>query len=464
MKESEMTKKTVNAPVMPTLQRREFIKRSLLAATVISLPAALGACGGGGDSSGSETVVPPSTMKFAVLSDPHLYDISTLGDGAELDAYLVQDRKMIKDSLQIFDAALADIKNQNVDFVLICGDLTKDGEQINHRLMVSRLAALGKKAFVIPGNHDINNPDAKSFTSTPATATPSVTPTEFRQIYANCGYGTAIYSDPNSLSYIAEPADGVWLFAIDSCQYANNLTLGSPVTAGVINSLTLGWLEAKLQEARRLGKIVLGMMHHGLIEHFPGQSTLFAEYLVKDRETVAAALATAGLGVVFTGHFHANDVVGKTYGSNTVYDVETGSTVTAPSPYRLVTLDKSTRQLAISTSVVTSTTAHPSDFQIYAKNYLTEGLNTLVGYMLSSAPYNLPAAQVKALLPLVVPAMVAHYAGDEKLTDANTLATLTSMAGSSDASTKMIGQIALGLWNDPAPADNNLTLALAKQA
>jgi hypothetical protein len=34
------------------------------------------------------------------------------------------------------------------------------------------------------------------------------------------------------------------------------------------------------------------------------------------------------------------------------------------------------------------------------------------------------------------------------------------MAGSSDASTKMIGQFVLGLWSDPAPADNTLTLTV----
>lgn len=443
--------------------RREFMKRTLLGSSVIFLPLGLAACG---SDSTSPTIAPagPSAtpVKFAVISDPHIYDIATLGDSAELDAYLVQDRKMIKESVQIFDAAVADIKAQNIDFLLIAGDLTKDGELASHTLMAQRLAALGKKAYVVPGNHDVNNPHAKNYSTTPATAATSVSPDDFRRIYASFGYANAVYTDPNSLSYVAEPAEGVWLFAIDSCQYATNLAQGSPVTAGQISDLTLGWLEARLQEAKSRGKLVLGMMHHGLIEHFPGQSQLFAEYLVNNRESVAQVLATNGLGVMFTGHFHANDVVGKTYGTSTVYDVETGSPVTAPSPYRLASLNRTTGQLSITTSIVTSTTAHPTDFQIYAKDYLTTGLNTLVTGMLSSAPYNLPAAQVSQLLPLIVPAMSAHYAGDETLTDATTLATLNAMAASSDPSTKMIGGIVLGLWSDPSPADNALTLTLPK--
>lgn len=439
---------------LASLSRRTFFKRTLIGATVIGLPVGLAACGSDSSDSGNTPV------KFAVLSDTHFFDTATLGDSAELDAYLVQDRKMIRQSVEIFDAALADIKSQNVDFLMISGDLTKDGERAGHEAMAKRLAALGKKVYVIPGNHDVNNPHARNYTTMPSTSATQVTPDDFRSIYANCGYGSALYSDPNSLSYIAEPADDVWLFAIDSCQYSNNLSLGEPVTAGRISDLTLGWVEAKLQEAKSRGKIVIGMMHHGLIEHFTGQSTLFSEYLVNDRESIAAKLAANGLGVMFTGHFHANDVVGKTYSGNTIYDVETGSTVTAPSPYRYVTLDRKAATLAIATSIVTKTGSHPADFQTWAKSYLVTGLNTLVTGMLTSAPYNLPAAQVSALLPLIVPAMVAHYAGDEKLTDATTQATLTAMASSSDANTKMMGQLILSLWSDPQPADNNLSLTL----
>jgi 3',5'-cyclic AMP phosphodiesterase CpdA len=441
---------------LSSLSRRTFFKRTLVGATVIGLPMGLAACGG--DSSDDSK----SPVKFAVLSDTHFFDKATLGDSAELDAYLLQDRKMIKESVEIFDAALADIKSQSLDFLLISGDLTKDGERSGHEALAKRLAALGKKVYVIPGNHDVNNPHARDYRTTPSTAAAQVSPDDFRSIYASCGYSAALYSDPNSLSYIAEPAEGVWLFAIDSCQYANNLSLGEPVTAGAISDLSLGWIEARLQEAKSRGKIVIGMMHHGLIEHFSGQSSLFSEYLVANREAVAAKLAANGLGVMFTGHFHANDVVGKTYGGKTIYDVETGSTVTAPSPYRFVTLDRSAATLTISTSVVTKTSSHPSDFQTWAKDYLTSGLNTLVTYMLTSAPYNLPPAQVSALLPLIVPALVAHYAGDEKLTDATTQATLAAMVASADANTKMMGGLIQGLWADPSPADNNLSLTLAK--
>ncbi|KAF7598500.1 MAG: metallophosphoesterase [Candidatus Dactylopiibacterium carminicum] len=460
--------------------RRTFIKRTLLAATVLSLPPLLAACGGGSDgdeattpgggsssSSSSASSSAKSTAKFAVLSDIHLYDIDALGSNADLAAYLTLDRKMIKESVPIFAAAMDDIATQDVDFLLITGDLTKDDERVNHELLAAYLKDFGKPVYVIPGNHDVNNPDAKGFGST-TTAVAQVSPAEFRSLYADCGYGTAIHTDPDSLSYIVEPTEGLWLFAIDSCKYADNLSLGHPVTSGAIGSATLAWLTGKLAEARAQGKQVMGMMHHGLIEHFAGQSLLFPEYLVDDRAAVAAALAAAGLGVMFTGHFHANDLVRATYDGKTIHDVETGSTVTAPCPYRLCSLDTVAGTLSIATSVVDDITVTNSasdyvngaDFQAYAQEYLSTGLKTLVSGMLQAAPYSLPSAAVAQVLPLIVPAMVAHYAGDEALTDATTLATLQAMAGSTDANTALIGQMVLSLWNDAAPADNTLSLTL----
>lgn len=457
--------------------RRIFIKRTLLAATVLSLPV-FSACGGGSgsddsersessSSSSSSSASVATTAKFAVLSDPHLYDLDTLGSNSDLTTYLAADRKMLKESVPIFDAAMADIATWEVDFLLIAGDLTKDGELVDHNLMAARLASFGKPVYVVPGNHDVNNPDAKSFGTTTTSVT-QVSPSDFKSIYAGCGYDSALYTDSDSLSYIAEPVSGVWLFAIDSCKYTNNATLGYPVTSGAISSTTLAWITTKLAEAQSLGKVVIGMMHHGLIEHFSGQSTLFADYLVDERASVAATLAAAGLTVMFTGHFHANDVVAATYSDTTVYDVETGSLVTAPSPYRLCTFDRSAGTLSIATSVVKSITVTNAasdytsgeDFQTYATDYLTTGLETLVSSLLQSSYGITDATTIAQAQALIVPAMVAHYAGDESLTDATTLATLTGMASSSNSTYQLIGNIVLALWNDGSPADNTVSLPL----
>ncbi len=47
----------------------------------------------------------------------------------------------------------------------------------------------------------------------------------------------------------------------------------------------------------------------------------------------------AGIRLIFTGHYHANDIVDFTNEGKTLTDIETGSLVTPPSPYRIMTLD-----------------------------------------------------------------------------------------------------------------------------
>ena len=98
------------------------------------------------------------------------------------------------------------------------------------------------------------------------------------------------------------------------------------------------------------------MMHHGLTEHFSGQSTLLPEYIISEWQNVSAALADYGLNVVFTGHFHSQDVTKITSSKGFAFDIETGSTVTYPCPYRMVTLNTLSKSLQISSGKIEGVT------------------------------------------------------------------------------------------------------------
>ncbi|KAF0219893.1 MAG: hypothetical protein FD174_1617 [Geobacteraceae bacterium] len=410
-----------------------------------------------------------AAAKFAVFSDPHLYDVSILGGvtngvvtSPELAADLTRDRKMLVESGEILTSVINDLKTKPLDFVLVTGDLTKDGELVDHQLMAARLSELkgtAKKVFVIPGNHDIYNPHALNYTTSPPTPAAFVSPAEFKQIYADFGYKDAIYKDPNSLSYIAEPVPGVWLFALDSCRYADNLSQGSPETTGAFSAATQTWILDRLNAAKSRGKSVIGMMHHGLLEHFTGQSVQFPEYVLQDWQTVSKSLADSGLNIIFTGHFHANDVTQKDFATSVLEDIESGSLVTYPSPYRTVDFDLVNSKLAIQTTDVASIASHPSDFVDYAKNYLQSGMTGITRNQLAQPPYNLTDPTLSYVTGLVVPAFMAHYAGDET-PDATTVANYTSMMGSPDPVTKGLGQSLYSLWTDLLPGDNNLELTI----
>ncbi|MBQ8063960.1 MAG: hypothetical protein IJ230_08510 [Clostridia bacterium] len=84
------------------------------------------------------------------------------------------------------------------------------------------------------------------------------------------------------------------------------------------------------------------MMHHGTVAHFSQEQTILGEFLVDDFQKVATTLADAGMHYVFTGHFHSQDVsVMTTEKGNTIYDIETGSSITYPCPMRAVQFTRS---------------------------------------------------------------------------------------------------------------------------
>ncbi|MHC4799469.1 MAG: metallophosphoesterase family protein, partial [Planctomycetota bacterium] len=103
-------------------------------------------------------------ITFSVLSDPHYYDIELGTTGEAFEEYLKHDRKLLRESRAILEATIQSILCQpNIEFVIVPGDLTKDGELSSHRQFADYmylLEAHGIDVFIVPGNHDVNNPHA----------------------------------------------------------------------------------------------------------------------------------------------------------------------------------------------------------------------------------------------------------------------------------------------------------------
>jgi 3',5'-cyclic AMP phosphodiesterase CpdA len=406
-------------------------------------------------------------IKFCVISDVHLYD-TTLGiKGSAFQAYLMQDRKLLVESEPILRSAINIVKSEKPSFLLITGDLTKDGEKQVHHLLAKYLDSLktaGIPSYVIPGNHDIANPDAMSFSGDTKTPVPSVTDKEFAEIYNDYGFSSAIARDDSSLSYIIEPAEGLWIFALDACRYKENTT--TPIVGGRYSETTLEWIKTNLIKAKNQNKVVIGMMHHGILEHYTGQKIFFPDYVVDNYETVSKMFAQYGLNIVFTGHYHAQDITFRNYTAAEtggkaagIYDIETGSLVTNPNPVRTVTLSKDL-SMNIKTTDVTQID-FPTDtltFPEYSLSYLAAGLNVLVPYILTlpatSGGYGLSADEAASVTPYFVQAFAAHYRGDE-IPSVELLAAIQSFMSSSDPKMIMLGSALGTLWTDIAPADNN---------
>lgn len=411
-----------------------------------------------------QKAVTPQPVRFAVLSDLHLCDPRLITPGPAYEAYLAEDPKLLVESEAILESALKGVVDQHPQFVIISGDLAKDGEVLNHVRVTQHLAKLehqGIKVYVIPGNHDINNADAVKFLGDSTRPVPTVNPQTFRALYQRFGYGEAIARDPHSLSYLAEPVPGLWLLGIDSCKYEESKELGFPVVSGTIKPETMAWIEGVMHEAEAKGKEVIGFMHHGVNQHFLGEFQLFPDYLVDDWPEVSAHLAGLGLKVIFTGHYHSQDaaysldVNGPT--DPLLCDVETSSLVTYPCAYRFATLDGTT--LAITSQRVTEIDADTGGmpFQQYAFAFLWPRVVNISTVELMTL-FGLPEDQASAIAPLVAQAIIANYAGDEQM-DAATQAIIDNLLATEPGSpTYMLGMLLTGIWTDLPPGDNQLTV------
>jgi 3',5'-cyclic AMP phosphodiesterase CpdA len=402
--------------------------------------------------------------RFAVISDTHLYD-TRLGTGGEAFQHdMLSGRKLLAQTPELLTAALERVEGTGARFLLISGDLTKDGEKQSHLLMAERLGGLsarGIRVYVVPGNHDVLNPQASSYDEKGTSPVPHITPGEFADIYRGFGYGDALYRDPGSLSYVAEPVPGLWLLAIDSANYAGNVQRGHYETGPGLTAERVAWIKGMLAEALRQDKAVLCMMHHGAMEHYAGNARYYPQYIVNGWKDFSAMLAAYHARVVFTGHFHAQDVtLMKDADGRFLYDVETGSLATFPDPVRAVAIGADQR-MTVTSSFITSLPSFAekgADFRKYSEDFSTESGATIGIETMRQLGVSKKDAAV--LAPQVAEAVIAHYKGDERFTGTTMLgAPRLGLMGSLVVSLRK--ELVAGFWNDLPPADNDLVIDLS---
>ena len=316
-------------------------------------------------------------LRIAVMSDLHYLSPDMIADTADFEHALNSDRKLLKESSAILYEKFEQVRADKPDILLVSGDLTKDGEQECHAALAKQLQQLqqdvpGLKIYVINGNHDIRNYNAKNFNTADGKAVPATRtePEDFKRIY------DFVYSDPTvlatftpaegnkagGLSYVARPVEGLTVIAMDTCRYSSDNTSNGDdehETSGAISADLEKWVIEQTTAAKARGDLVIGLEHHGLVPHFDVQPTILPMYLVNGYERIAQEYADAGMSVVFTGHMHAVDIAAMTTAAgNTFYDIETGSALTYPCPIRFVDLRRSTVGGETNTYMSVSTKTH----------------------------------------------------------------------------------------------------------
>lgn len=331
-------------------------------------------------------------VKIAIISDLHVMAPELLvNEGSAFEAYLAKDRKMLRESVEILVTLVDSIISIKPDLVLITGDLTKDGERVSHELVtaqIERLVDKGIQVLVVPGNHDINNPDAKIYDGDNATSTDTITRREFAAIYRHAGYDSQSRRDPDSLSYCRDVTDNLTILAIDACMDRFNTFVSRGdardhcKTSGHLEPSTQQWLVEQAKRSIADGRRVIAMMHHHLAPHFHMEETLASPYMVDEAGQLCQRLIEAGVHVIFTGHLHISDVSQVKYHDGEMVEVATAAAVGYPCQWRIATCYHGAGKMHLQTQTLSSLPSQPN-FGETARDVFSSSIPTITNGVLT---------------------------------------------------------------------------------
>ena len=260
------------------------------------------------------------SINMYIVADPHYMSEKMTEDSETYNNYLSSVDRMMKYTGVFLDVIEDEVKKNEPDIVVFPGDLTNNGSRVNHQEFEKRLKRLkkaGAKVYVVPGNHDLNNEKALYFKDDKILLTESINEEEFVDIYSSYGYEEAIARDENTLSYLVNPYQNLWLLMLDT-------TKDYPEPGGYLNRDTLNWIVECSEMAKEAGAEMVVVMHHNLLDH---SDIIWEDYTLDNNTSAINTFHEIGIQVVLSGHIHIQDY--KTHTSvekgNTIYDIATSS-------------------------------------------------------------------------------------------------------------------------------------------
>jgi 3',5'-cyclic AMP phosphodiesterase CpdA len=309
-------------------------------------------------------------LRFAVVSDLHIGLPHTIFDHPSRF-------HLIEISIPALEVIFEHLNQLNLDFLLIPGDLTQHGEPENHAWLSDRLRQLPFPVYVIPGNHDVPVLEADH---------QSIGWREFPNYYRKFGYGQV-----DALYYCTALAPGVKLIGLNSNQFNES---GQQI--GSIDDAQLSWLEDCLAQSQ--DDLVLVMIHHNILEHFPNQTEhpIGQRYMLDNALALLKILRRHNAQLVFTGHLHVQDIAYR----DGIFDITTGSLVSYPHPYRVLHLTQQDNVLSlkIESHRVEQVPGFP-DLQHYSREWMGDRSAPFMTKMLCQPPLNLPPREAIRIAP-----------------------------------------------------------------
>lgn len=278
-------------------------------------------------------------LSFFLVTDTHYFDSSFKRTGEAYEKRSKTDQKSVAETPAIIDAGFEQIAHdKETNVILIPGDLVYRGEYQSHigfRERLYKLKEQGKRIYIITARHDYcEDGEPVEFDGDKTVPVKGMPRAELRDFYKDFGFGNAISEHSESMSYVAQIADGIRLLALNcdgDCKGFKGLWDDQ-----------MKWALEEIKKAHESGNYIFAMTHYPLLPFSPVMN-LIGDAKLTDWEKRAREFADAGLDLIFTGHMHAQAITDyTTEKGNTITDVQTGCFVGCPCAYRRVTFEDNT--------------------------------------------------------------------------------------------------------------------------
>ena len=296
------------------------------------------------------TYVPMQPVTIMVAADPHFLAPSlTDGGAAFLNVVTHADGKYMQRIGEITDALFDRADAERPAALILSGDLTFNGERESHEAFAQKCASLeaqGVPVLVLPGNHDLDRPDAARFEGDQIAPVESVTAADFRAIYAAFGYDEALSEDEHSLSYVCRLCDGLRVLFVDCNAVAGNDT---------ILDETFAWIGAQLQAAQAAGERVIAVSHQNVLQH---NSRFVEGFAITNRDRLLRLYRQYHVSVNLSGHMHIQHIRQE----SGLTEIVTGALSVQPCAYGVLKLTEQGGDYAARSAVPAELRSEAADF------------------------------------------------------------------------------------------------------
>lgn len=361
------------------------------------------------------------TIEFWVVSDPHYFDKSLTDSGsAYQNIKQTAAGKELDYQEESWQAFIDKAIEQQPDMLIITGDLTLNGEKVSAEKLAELLKQLtdkGINAFVIPGNHDINDGWARKFVGAKQEKTEAISIVDFKEIFAENGYQNATSYDKHSLSYsVAVNPTYNFLFLDSNIYLDDNQPQTRPATGGTIRGKTMSWVKQQLEEGKQAKKKTLVFLHHNIYAH---NKLLSSGFVLNNADEFKQILAEYQVPVVFSGHIHAQDIMTETVANTQLTEIVSGSFSITPQSYGVVKLSKDSFEYRKKENDVDTwarekniTTPQVRNYQEYIKNiFMEDGKRLAYAQLIDSGMTN--EAQMDIAAEFVGTVNIRFFSGND---------------------------------------------------